>query len=116
MTSALNQTLQQGKALTANRLTDGEVVFFSPAGTWSETIDEAVVAREPHSANALEQRGNEAVDANLITDPYLFDVERRNGQLRALHIRERIRALGPTVRADLGKQALGLGSAFAAAG
>ena len=52
--------------------------------------------------------------ANLVTGPYLFDAERRDGRVRALHIRERIRTLGPSVRADLGKQAEGQGGAFPA--
>ena len=36
------------------------------------------------------------------------------GRVRAAHIRERMRALGPTVRLDLGKQAEGKGAGFAA--
>jgi hypothetical protein len=37
-----------------------------------------------------------------------------NGKIRATHIRERIRTLGPTVRLDLGKQADGTAGAFQA--
>jgi hypothetical protein len=43
----------------------------------------------------------------------LFDAERVDGKIRALHMRERIRTLGPTVRLDLGKQAEGTSGAFA---
>ena len=50
----------------------------------------------------------------MVTGGYLFDAERRDGRIRASHIRERIRTLGPTVRPDLGKQAEGTGGAFAA--
>lgn len=106
--------IEKGQVLTANRLADGLVVFFTAAGLWSERIDEAVLALEPQAAAALEARGTEAVAANLVTGPYLFAAERVGGALRASHIRERIRALGPTVRTDLGKQAEGLGGAFAA--
>jgi len=35
-----------------------------------------------------------------------------NGKIRADHIRERIRTLGPSVRLDLGKQAEGTAGAF----
>ena len=97
---------------SANRLTDGVVVFLTRSGQWSERIDDAAVALEPGSAAALEARGEEAVKANLITGPYLFEAERRDGRVRALHIRERIRTLGPSVRTDLGKQADGLGGGF----
>ena len=50
----------------------------------------------------------------LITGPYLVDAERLDGRVRASHIRERMRALGPTCRIDLGKQAEGKGAGFAA--
>jgi Protein of unknown function (DUF2849) len=101
-----------GKVMTANRLADGVVVFLIRSGQWSERIDEAAVALEPGSAATLEARGEEAVRSNLVTGPYLFEAERRDGRVRALHIRERIRTLGPSVRADLGKQAEGLGGGF----
>ena len=105
---------ETGKALTGNRLTDGEVIFLTRAGTWSETIDEAAIALEPQSAAALEKRGETAVANNEITEAYLIDVERTDGRVRAVHIRERIRTLGPTVRGDLGKQSVGTGGGFAA--
>ncbi len=105
---------QTGKALTGNRLVDGEVVYLTRAGAWSELIDDAVVALEPQSEAALERRGDEAVAANHVTEAYLFDVERKDGRVRARHIRERIRTLGPTIRGDLGKQSQGTGGGFAA--
>ena len=101
-----------GKVLTANRLRDGEVVFLTRSGQWSERIDDAVAGARAQAAAALELRGEEAVRANLVTGAYLFDAERRDGRVRALHIRERIRTLGPTVRLDLGKQAEGAGGGF----
>jgi hypothetical protein len=107
---------ETGKVLTANRLADGDVVFLTRAGDWNLDIDEAALALEPDAAKALEARGNEAVASNVVTGPYLFDAERRDGRVRALHIRERIRTLGPTVRTDLGKQAEGHGGGFPAAG
>lgn len=104
----------RGQVLTANRLSDGEVVFFTRAGDWSPAIDEAALALEPDAAKALEARGLEAVRANMVTGAYLFPAERRDGRVRASHIRERIRTLGPTVREDLGKQAEGTGGGFSA--
>jgi hypothetical protein len=41
----------------------------------------------------------------LVVTPYLIAVEEGAKGLRASHIKERIRATGPTVRLDLGKQA-----------
>jgi len=105
---------EKGQAMTANRLRDGAVVFFTHSGEWNETIDAAVLATEPQAAKALEARGKEDERATLVTGVYLFDAEREDGHIRALHIRERIRTLGPTVRIDLGKQAEGLGGAYPA--
>jgi len=105
---------EKGQALTANRLADGEVVFLTRAGAWSLSVDEAALALEPDAAKALEARGREAEAVNIVTGAYLFDAERRDGRVRALHIRERIRTLGPTVRQDLGKQAGGAGGGFPA--
>ena len=107
-------TTEKGQILTANRLHDGEVVFLTRVGTWSQTIDEAALAMEPQAAAALDARGKEDERNNIVTGIYLFDAERVDGRIRASHIRERIRTLGPTVRLDLGKQAKGEGGAFPA--
>jgi hypothetical protein len=106
--------IEKGQVMTANRLRDGDVVFLTRNGDWSEVIDDAVLAQEPLAIAALETRAAEAVKATLVTGQYLFDAERVNGKIRASHIRERIRTLGPTVRMDLGKQAEGKAGAFAA--
>ena len=107
-------TTEKGQLITANRLRDGIAVFMTRAGEWSETIDEAVLALEPEAARALEARAREDERKTLVTGAYLIEAERRDGRVRAAHIRERMRALGPTVRTDLGKQAEGKGAGFAA--
>lgn len=106
--------LEKGQLVTANRLRDGIAVFMTRAGQWSELIDEAVLALEPQAAAALEARAKEDEKKTIVTGAYLIDAERRGGRVRAAHIRERMRALGPTVRLDLGKQAEGKGAGFAA--
>ncbi len=107
-------TTEKGQLVTANRLRDGIAVFMTRAGDWSEEIDEAVLALEPEAAAALETRAREDERKTIVTGSYLVDAERLNGRVRAAHIRERMRALGPTVRMDLGKQAEGKGAGFAA--
>ena len=107
-------TTEKGQIVTANRLRDGIAVFLTRSGEWNEAIDDAVLALEPEAAAALEQRARLAEQACLVTGSYLVDAERRAGQVRAAHIRERMRALGPTVRTDLGKQAEGKANSFAA--
>jgi len=105
---------EKGQVMTANRLRDGDVVFLTRSGAWSEKIDDAVLALEPQAAAALETRAADDVKSTLVTGPYLFDATRVEGKIRADHIRERIRTLGPTVRVDLGKQAEGTAGAFQA--
>ena len=105
---------EKGQVMTANRLRDGEAVFLTRAGIWSEKIDDAVLALEPQAAAALELRAEADVMATLITGQYLFAAERIDGKIHASHIRERMRTLGPTVRTDLGKQADGTAGAFSA--
>ena len=108
------KAIEKGQVMTANRLRDGEVVFLTRSGQWNERIDEAVLAQEPQALAALEMRAEEDVKATLVTGTYLFDAERIDGKIRATHIRERIRTVGPTVRLDLGKQSEGTAGSFAA--
>jgi hypothetical protein len=93
------------KVLTANRLTDGEAVWFGANGSWIETLDGAEAAETPELAKTLEAIAARDVAANLVVDVALIDVRRVDGELRPVRLRERIRAAGPTFRTDLGKQA-----------
>lgn len=103
-----------GKVLTANRVGDGRVVFWTAAGRWAEAIDEALVAEDAGTEAALEARVPRFEAGTEVTDVYIFAASRQGLHVRPVHIRERIRALGPTVRGDLGKQAEGIGGAFGA--
>lgn len=94
------------KAVTANRLVDGLVVYLGAGGHWLETIRAAQTAAGKEEAAALLASVEPDVAACRIVGPYLIDViSGPDGTLRAASERERIRALGPTVRLDLGKQA-----------
>ena len=107
-------TIEKGQVMTANRLRDGDAVFLTRSGVWSEKIDDAVLALEPLAVTALEARAADDVKATLVTGQYLIKAERVDGKIRAVEIRERMRTTGPTVRLDLGKQADGTAGAFAA--
>ena len=95
------------KILTANRLTDGECLWWGN-GAWNETIEGADLAGDKEAEARLEAIGKQAFDANFVLDVAMIDVEVTDGAIRPLRLRERIRAAGPTVRNDLGKQARGL--------
>lgn len=93
------------QALTANRLIDGVVVYLTADGKLSESLQDAEVADGKEAAEALLARATPFVDGNEIVEPYLFEVEKNDGAIRAVSVRETIRQAGPTVRLDLGKQA-----------
>ena len=95
------------KILTANRLTDGECLWYGN-GVWAETIDGAEIAADKEAEARLEAIGKAAFAANLVLDVAIIDVEVVDGAIRPTRLRERIRAAGPTVRNDLGKQARSL--------
>lgn len=92
------------KALTANRLIDGEVVFWSN-GAWVERFAGAELFDDEAVAEAAEARAKAQV--TLLVEPYLIDVEAVDGGVAPVSYRERVRALGPSNKPDHGKQAQG---------
>ena len=98
-----NGTLQ---AVTANRLTDGEVVYLAPGGRWSENIEDSHLTTGEAAGAALMEAAAEAEKTRIVVGAYLIDVIRHGGESRPARLREVVRARGPTVRRDLGKQAL----------
>ena len=93
------------KALTANRLSDGEVVFWR-AGKWVERFSEAqLFANDDPSALDAEAAGKS--QATAVLDVYLIDLVESEGLWAPLSYRERIRALGPSNHLHHGKQAEG---------
>ena len=93
------------KVLTANRLTDGEAVWYARDLNWSETIADAELARDADGEERLSAIGKAAFGDNLVVDVDLVDVTLVDGAIVPVRLRERIRATGPTNRNDLGKQA-----------
>lgn len=91
--------------ITANRLSDGEVVYREPDGQWAERIGTAQVVDDKSAADELVALCEDDVKACRIVEPYWFEVQADNGVPKALSVREIIRTKGPTVRLDLGKQA-----------
>lgn len=85
------------KAITANRLDDGRVVFLDADGGWTHDVAAALfVADGPDFDEALAyaQRQHEA---RVVIDPYAIDITTVDGRPTPARIRERIRAEGPTV-------------------
>ena len=93
------------QVLTANRLNDGEVVYLADGGTWVEGLNVASILSTPAEGEAALIKGAEAERNQEVVHAYLFEVVDAVAPLRPVKKREIIRAAGPTVRTDLGKQA-----------
>lgn len=93
--------------ITASRLADGVVVFQTTDQNWSEDFNHAAVRPDAAASASALARAKEDEARNLVVDSYAVAVEIRNGHVVPKALREAIRAAGPTVRRDLGKQAQG---------
>ncbi len=83
---------------SANRLTDGVVVFLDDAGQWTARLDRAALARDERSAEILLERAK--AEAASVVDPFLVAVtEGDDGSIEPLSLREKIRASGLTFNA-----------------
>ena len=85
------------KIVTANRLGDGQVVFLTGTAAWSARLADAAVADDDAFAAELLAAGEQAERDCAVVGPYLIEVTGRGDTLRAVAIRESIRANGPTV-------------------
>ena len=90
--------------LTANRLKDGDVLYWK-AGAWIEALKDGEVFAESALADAALAAAQSFVAGNVVVNPYLFDVRVDARGIHPVKEREIIRAAGPSVRDDLGKQA-----------
>ena len=95
------------KAVTANRLIDGEVVFWK-AGAWVDSFGDAQLFGEGQDADVEAAVAKGKAQPTVIVDPYPIDLVTVEGEgLAPVSYRERIRALGPSNEPTHGKQAEG---------
>jgi len=83
------------KILTGNDLSSGAVVWWT-GYEWSRHIEDAIDVDERGEAIARAEEG-----ARRVNVPYVVDAVATPKGPRPAHIKDRIRALGPTVRPDL---------------
>lgn len=81
--------------MSANRLSDGSVVYLTSDGKWSHFFRDAKVLNEEERSQAL-SAGQFAEDNNLIVGSYMVAVSAA-GLAHPSSLRERIRSFGPTV-------------------
>ncbi len=92
------------QALTGNDLLTGEPVFASALG-WAPRWADAQLFDAPEPAAAALKAAR--AQAATVVDPYLVDCMEEGGTFVPVSARERVRALGPTVHPEMGKQAEG---------
>ncbi len=87
------------KLLTGNDLATGDVIWWTGNG-WSRHVEDASDVGPEGSGNgeplALVEEG-----ARRVTGAYVIDAAATPDGPRPAHIKDRVRALGPTVRPDL---------------
>jgi hypothetical protein len=83
------------RLLTGNDLATGDVIWWSGNG-WSRHVAEAVDVADKGEGIAKAEEASRRVNG-----PYVIDAAATPAGPAPLHIKERIRATGPTVRPDL---------------
>ena len=81
--------------LTGNDLKTGDVVWWDGKG-WSRNVNDAVDVGDQAEEIAATEESHRRVNA-----PYELKAEAIEGGVRPDHIKDRVRAAGPTVRPDL---------------
>ena len=89
--------------LTASRLRDGEAVWWKD-GTWVTELRDGQIFPDDAVAEAALKAAEHAVKANIVVNPYLFDVRIADGLIRPVKEKDVIRSAGPSIHPDLGKQ------------
>lgn len=85
------------KVITANRLADGLVVFLDAKGGWPLDLGQARILADDEELAGAEAYAKRQHDERIVVEPYAIDVELVDGRPVPTRLRERIRALGPTV-------------------
>ena len=83
------------RLVTGNDLASGDVIWWT-GSDWSRHIEEARDAGDRAEAIAREEEA-----ARRVNGPYVIAATETPEGPRPAHIKDRIRALGPTVRPDL---------------
>lgn len=83
------------KLLTGNDLPTGDVIWWT-GSAWSRHVEEATDVADQGESIARAEEG-----ARRVNGPYVIDATLTADGPRPAHIKDRVRALGPTVRPDL---------------
>ena len=92
--------------MTANKLSDGTVVFLGYDGEWTRFVDDARIAEREEDVSDMEAESSQSGE---IVDPYFIDVEVHAVEgsdrfIKPTQYRERIRAFGPSTHPAFAKK------------
>jgi hypothetical protein len=85
------------KVISANRLADGIVVYAGRDGSWAEQLSQANIFATKAEAEAGLLAAQNDAKRNLVVEPVVVEVTEDASGLRAVTLREIIRARGPTI-------------------
>ncbi len=91
------------RVFTANRVTDGVVVYLDEDDRWTESLGSVAVIADDEKLAAKTAVAEAAAAAAVVVDPYAIDVTDEGGEIRPVRYRERIRAYGPPVHPEFAK-------------
>ncbi len=85
------------QVLTANRLSDGAVVYWAGDGAWSRRIEQALALDAAQAASAMAWALG---DDRVVVAPYFVALAGAATPDARVRTRETLRARGPSVRVD----------------
>ncbi|MDA1090081.1 MAG: DUF2849 domain-containing protein [Proteobacteria bacterium] len=89
---------------TANRVSDGVVVFLAEDDGWLEIPRPSGVIRGADMEMRMKAVAEAAEEAAIVVSPYPIEVTDEGGEIRPVSLRERIRAYGPSIHPEFAKQ------------
>ena len=104
---ASHQRIRTGmsQVISANRLSDGIVVFRAKGGAWVEHLRDAEILTDAAAVKAALGLVELDLKANHVIEVAAFEVAVKGDHVEPVHLRDKIRARGPTTHPLHGKQA-----------
>ena len=94
------------RVFTANRVTDGVVVYLDENDHWTEFLGRVFVIADDNALAQKTAAAESAAAAAVVVDPYAIEVTGVGGEIRPVRYRERIRAFGPPVHPQFAKPSM----------
>lgn len=83
--------------ISANRLTDGVVVFYDAEGNWVEALAAGALFADAAATKAALAKAQLDEARNMVVDIYAFAVKSGASGVAPVTLRDAIRAGGPTI-------------------